>query len=290
MKDFFISYNQIDIQWAEWIAWILEEEGYSTVLQAWDFRPGCNFVLEMDRATKEAERTMPVLSSDFLASNYTPPEWAAAFAQDPESKKKKLLPVKVRSCKPEGLLVAIVHIDIVGLDEDAAKKTVLEGVIAGRAKPESKPHFPAERSIATRPFFPKVDSASELPEPGDLPSGSRLPFLRNAVFTGSEKDLLELANVLLNSKKRGVGITQAAAVTTSPGGMGKSQLAIEFCYRYGRFFQGVHWIQANQDIPIEIAACGTAMELPYWPDKIPEQVDLTLKAWKDSDPRLIVLG
>ena len=28
MKDFFISYNSADQQWAEWIAWQLEEAGY----------------------------------------------------------------------------------------------------------------------------------------------------------------------------------------------------------------------------------------------------------------------
>jgi hypothetical protein len=57
MKDFFVSYNKADA-WAEWIAWQLEEAGYSTVIQAWDFRPGSNFVLEMHRAAQEAERTV----------------------------------------------------------------------------------------------------------------------------------------------------------------------------------------------------------------------------------------
>ena len=51
MPDFFISYNKADREWAEWIAWQLEKDGFSTVLQAWDFRPGCNFVLEMQKAT-----------------------------------------------------------------------------------------------------------------------------------------------------------------------------------------------------------------------------------------------
>ncbi len=31
-KDFFISYNKADREWAEWIAWQLEEEGYTTVI------------------------------------------------------------------------------------------------------------------------------------------------------------------------------------------------------------------------------------------------------------------
>ena len=32
MKHFYISYNSADRQWAEWIAWQLEEAGYTTVL------------------------------------------------------------------------------------------------------------------------------------------------------------------------------------------------------------------------------------------------------------------
>ncbi|MCP4979232.1 MAG: toll/interleukin-1 receptor domain-containing protein [Gammaproteobacteria bacterium] len=55
MKDFFISYNKADRRWAEWIGWELEEAGYSTVIQAWDFKPGGNFVLEMDKAIQAAQ-------------------------------------------------------------------------------------------------------------------------------------------------------------------------------------------------------------------------------------------
>ncbi|RXK82593.1 toll/interleukin-1 receptor domain-containing protein [Chlorobaculum sp. 24CR] len=48
-KDFFISYTSADRQWAEWIAWHLEQAGYSTIIQAWDFHPGSNVILEMQR-------------------------------------------------------------------------------------------------------------------------------------------------------------------------------------------------------------------------------------------------
>ena len=104
MKDFFISYNQADRKWAEWIAWQLEDAGYTTVLQAWDFRPGSNFALEMHSAAQAAGRTIAVLSPDYLSSQYTLPEWAAAFAKDPTSKQGKLLPVRVKECDLEGLL------------------------------------------------------------------------------------------------------------------------------------------------------------------------------------------
>jgi len=43
-RDFFISYNKADKAWAKWIAGVLEENDYSTYLQAWDMRPGDDFI------------------------------------------------------------------------------------------------------------------------------------------------------------------------------------------------------------------------------------------------------
>ena len=36
-SDFFVSYTQSDRAWAEWIAWLLEEDGYRVLIQAWDY-------------------------------------------------------------------------------------------------------------------------------------------------------------------------------------------------------------------------------------------------------------
>ena len=97
------------------------------VIQAWDFEPGSNWVLEMDRATSKAERTIAVLSPAFLESRYAQPEWAAAFRDDPEGDRRKLVPVRVRECQPDGLLGSIVYIDLVGVSEDDARRRVGEG-------------------------------------------------------------------------------------------------------------------------------------------------------------------
>ena len=87
-KDFFISYNKADRTWAEWIAWQLEEAGYSIIIQAWDFRAGSNFVLEMQQAASRARRTIAVLSPEYLASLFTQSEWVATFVQDPTGRSK----------------------------------------------------------------------------------------------------------------------------------------------------------------------------------------------------------
>ncbi len=166
-KDFFISYNKADRRWAEWVAWELEEVGYSTVLQAWDFRPGSNFVLEMDEATREAQQTIAILSPEYLTALYTQPEWAAAFAQDPTGKERKLIPVRVRKSDLRGLLAQIVFIDLFGVDETVARNNLLVGIKSGRAKPSIRPGFPipgtssspssggVQQILPAQPVFPK---------------------------------------------------------------------------------------------------------------------------------------
>lgn len=83
MPDFFVSYAREDEAWAQWIAWQLEDVGYSVVVQAWDFRPGSNFVVQMQRAVTKADRTVFVLSYDSVTKAFPEAEWAAAFAADP---------------------------------------------------------------------------------------------------------------------------------------------------------------------------------------------------------------
>ena len=169
-KDFFISYTQTDRQAAEWIAWQLEAAGYSVVLQAWDFQQGQNFVLAMDRASQEAGRTLVVLSPDFLASRFTAPEWAAAFAKDPTGQRGLLLPVRVKSCNPDGLLGQIVYIDLVGAQsKDEARQRLLAGVDRARRKPETEPDLPA--------LAPDPRHRPHVPEPAwmaDLTAGAEV--------------------------------------------------------------------------------------------------------------------
>ena len=161
MVHFFISYNHADSAWAEWIAWQLEAAGYSTIVQAWDFGPGSNFVLEMQRATAEAERTIAVLSPNFLKSQYTAPEWAAAFAQDPSALQRKLVPVRVQPCEPDGLLAQLVYIDLTNRDETVAATELLNGIRSGRAKPSSPPAFPGNQQGPEPPFPGPTNSDTE---------------------------------------------------------------------------------------------------------------------------------
>jgi hypothetical protein len=185
MKDFFISYNGADKPWAEWIAWQIEDASYSVIIQAWDFRPGSNFVLQMDKAAKQAARTIAVLSQHYLDATYTQPEWAAAFADDPSGVDEKLICVIVQEVELRGLLKQIVHINLVGLDERSARSTLIDGVKAARAKPSKAPIFP--RSNFTRKRNGK-------PFPGLTPLPSAEPPGRLTLSVANpERELIELA-------------------------------------------------------------------------------------------------
>jgi hypothetical protein len=152
-RDFFISYASPDSDWAEWIAWQLEEAHYSTVLQAWDFAAGSNFVLEMDRAATEAKKTIAVISQSYIDSLFVKPEWTVAFARDPMGVARSLLPIRVKPCQLEGMLAQVVYIDLLNIDERGARRRLLEKVGGGRTKPLASPVFPGNpEARIPRPF------------------------------------------------------------------------------------------------------------------------------------------
>jgi hypothetical protein len=171
--DFFVSYNRADRTWAEWIAWQLEEAGYTVVIQAWDFRPGSNFVVDMQQAASAARRTIAVLSPDYMAARFTQPEWTAAFAQDPTGTQGTLLPVRVRAVDLSGLLPQIIYIDLVGLEEATAQATLLAGVQRSRAKPTVAPTFPAStlHRKEDQPEFPHPAPGEHTDKVGTQPMG-----------------------------------------------------------------------------------------------------------------------
>ena len=146
-----------------------------------------------------------------------------------------------------------------------------------------------ERRRGPAPYTPTAPpDLDTLADPGPLPPGHRMPFARNELFTGREGALKRLARGLLHKDGQSTLVTQAVA---GMGGVGKTQLAVEFAYRYGRFFHGVHWLNARETAGMgaEVAACGEAMCLPGWPKELPEQVARTLDAWKRGGRRLVVL-
>ncbi|UBF29071.1 tetratricopeptide repeat protein [Kovacikia minuta CCNUW1] len=276
MKDFFVSYNRHDRAWAEWIAWTLEAAGYTTVIQAWDFRAGGNFVLDMQKAASEAERTIAVLSENYLKSRFTAPEWAAAFAQDPTGEKHLLIPVRIGACEPTGLLGPIVYVDLVGIDEAAAENVLRRSLDENRAKPEQKPRFPGGES-----------SQSDRPKPVFPPSiPSNLPPV-SAIFVGREEELERLHTQLQT------GDTVAISAISGMGGIGKTELAAQYALEQrdmGTYPGGICWLKAREDLGTQIVLFARShLELA-----IPEDLELAAQMaycwnhWRPGNTLLVL--
>ncbi|MFZ5450209.1 MAG: FxSxx-COOH system tetratricopeptide repeat protein [Thermodesulfobacteriota bacterium] len=238
-KDFFISYNKADKAWAEWIAWELEDKGHTCVLQAWDFRAGGNFIAEMDQALRVAQRTIAVFSPDYFSSQYCQDEWTAAF------KKRTLLPILVRQCNIEGLLGPMIYVDLVGVqDTDAARERLFVEIEQRRAKPSSAPRFPGARAAQEAPRFP-----------GALPPIWNLLHRRNPNFTGREQLLEDIRASLAGS-----GAAPLTALC-GLGGVGKTQLALEYAYRFALDYDLVWWVRAEDPLALAGDYAGLAVPL-----------------------------
>ena len=177
--DFFISYTQADGHWAAWIRHVLEVYGYSTLSQAADFEPGEDFLYRMQRATIESSRTLAVLSPQYVRSEFGGLEWRAALAQDPSGERRLLIPVRIEECEPPGLLRTRIHVDLVGLDEDAAQQTLLRGVAgapcSGSSASGTAAHGATTSTSAPRSArapFPGAARASS-PRSGPAPAMAR---------------------------------------------------------------------------------------------------------------------
>jgi TIR domain/NB-ARC domain len=249
--DFFVSYTQADHGWAEWIAWQLEKAGYSTLLQAWDFVPGSDWAHEMQRGTAAARRTIAVLSSAYLESDYGEAEWRVALANDPTGEKGLLVPVRVEPVQPPGLLQTRVYVDLVGLSRQAASERLLKGISQARGRPELEPSFPGPR------LGPQAVDSQEPRFPALRPEITNLPA-RNRNFTG-RAELLEIIRERLQAGSGGAS-TQVSVVH-GLGGVGKTQLVLEYAHWHAAEYDLIWWIPAQRRTTAVAALAALAQEL-----------------------------
>jgi len=296
MKDFFISYNKADKSWAEWIAWTLEESGYSVVIQAWDFRPGGNFVLKMHEAASDTDKTIAVLSESYLNAEYTQPEWAAAFTRDPKGKDRALIPIRVEQCAAGGLLSSIIHIDLVGHSAEKAREAILEG-LKQRGKPSEAPTFPGSpeqtnieisERVAPHPVqFPGSISANSSPEeqpsenPWNVPQG--VPF-----FTGREEVLGKLRQALIEGKAAVLAQRQAIS---GLGGIGKTQTAIAYAARHRSDYAAVLWAvaESRESLMSDFVAIANVLNLPERNIQDQNFVVSAVKRWFEATPDWLLI-
>ena len=138
----------------------------------------------MQKAATDTHKTIAVLSDNYLDAEYTHPEWAAAFARDPQGQQQPLIPMRVQEWTPRGLLGPIPYIALVALSEQAVCVAILRA-FSGRAKPLQCPDFPGTSGGVTPPSPQCV-----APEPVHYPGLSAWDnVIDSMIVTGSGKTI-----------------------------------------------------------------------------------------------------
>ncbi|WP_128432190.1 FxSxx-COOH system tetratricopeptide repeat protein [Streptomyces cyaneus] len=237
----FVSHAGPDSQWAEWVAWHLQEAGYEVELGLWHWRTGDDFVKKMNDAMARCSAVVALFSPAYFApGRYTEEEWTAVVAR-----RDRFLPLVVEPLQ-EGQLPAILagrlSKELHGLDETDAHAALLEAV-RGPAVPAGKPDFPGKPKGKSRAWKRKTPAG---PQPR-FPSGTSDPAVwdlrqrrRNPHFTGRDLVIEEVRRKLLAERQA------AVQALNGTGGIGKTQVALEYAYRFAGQYDLVWWVDAEQ--------------------------------------------
>ncbi|HEU4426878.1 MAG TPA: TIR domain-containing protein, partial [Pilimelia sp.] len=216
--DLFISYAGPDRPWAEWAGWQLEQAGYAVELDVWDWAAGDNVVLRMNDALARAERVLVLCSPVYFErSRFTTDEWTAVMARRPDRDgRHRLVPVRVAPGDPPPILAPLVFRDVFDLGEQRARQELLAAVGGGR-RPTGEPSFPGSAEAEGADAGPRP--------PGTAPVLWNVPP-RDPAFTGREALLGELRERLQGGQR---ALVQALH---GMGGVGKTQLAVEYAHMF----------------------------------------------------------
>ncbi|MDJ0343132.1 FxSxx-COOH system tetratricopeptide repeat protein [Streptomyces sp. H10-C2] len=230
--DLYLSYVPEDRMWADWIQAQLIRAGFRVL--PWD-------TVTSAPGAEVPARTVVLLSAAYLRSTGTRPVWEGPAAGDTLGGRRQLVAVRVGDIRLPATFVDQGLADLVRLDEAHAATALLRAM--GRSAP------PAEQS---------GDSATAGPRfPGTAPRIWNVSP-RNPTFTGR-------GGVLERMRDQLGGGTAAAApqpqILYGLGGVGKTQIALEYVHRFMADYDLVWWVSAEQTELIESALSELAIRL-----------------------------
>src|SRR5947209_911601 len=131
-----------------------------------------------------------------------------------------------------------------------------------------------ERDEEITTFSDTPDSYTSTPPPPIW----NVPHRRNPFFTGREEILAHLYTLLRSSKA--AALTQAQAIS-GLGGIGKTQVAVEYAYRYRDHYQAIFWINATsrEVLSADFVILAALLNLPEQQEKDQDIVKRAVKRW-----------
>ncbi|MGW3017710.1 FxSxx-COOH system tetratricopeptide repeat protein [Streptomyces longwoodensis] len=222
-----ISFAGFNRAWAAWIGDRLERRGLRVVYLRWDAPPEVPLT-DLLRDLSLAEGRVLILVSDwyFLLGPRTHEEWNTALREVVAPDPSRFAAVSLTTAPVPAATAVLAPADLVNIGPEEAERRLLERLDLG--------HEPLPQSTGSRraPRFP-----SAMPEVwGNVPR-------RNTRFTGREP-LLNDAYHLLHGSEPGAGVLTMYGMS----GVGKTQLAAEYVYRFSSEYDVVWWINAEKRV------------------------------------------
>ncbi len=132
-------------------------------------------------------------------------------------------------------------------------------------------------SVFVNPHLPLLRNPG-YPELCPLPPFWNVSFQRNFFFTGQDGLLSQLASMLHSGQK--IALTQPYAIS-GLGGIGKTQLVLEYAYRHRQDYHAVLWGQADthENLIASFVAIASLLDLPQKDEKDQMVIVEAVKTW-----------
>ncbi|MEU8982127.1 FxSxx-COOH system tetratricopeptide repeat protein [Streptomyces sp. NPDC048309] len=223
-----ISFAGFNRAWAAWIGDRLERRGHRVVYQRWD-SPAEVPLVDLLRDLKLAQGRILIVVSEwyFQLGPRTHDEWNTALREVVGPDPARFAAVSVTTAQVPSAAAVLAAVELTNMGADEAERRVLDRLdLPAEPLPESA------EGVRLGPRFP-----ASMPEVwGGVPR-------RNTRFTGREP-LLNDAYHLLQGAEPGAGVVTLHGMS----GVGKTQLAAEYVYRFGSEYDVVWWVNAEKRV------------------------------------------
>src|SRR6266568_2738822 len=115
-----------------------------------------------------------------------------------------------------------------------------------------------------------------------------VPYAQNPFFTGREP-LLRQLHEMLHSK--GVSALSQPQALSGLGGIGKTQTALEYSYRYRHEYRAIFWIRAESEAALNTsyAEIATLLALPEQEASEPDKIVQAVKRWIEQHEQWLLV-
>jgi nucleoside phosphorylase len=147
--DVYISYHVADESWvSETLLPRLEAAGLTVIIDYRDFEIGVPRLVNIERAVERSRHTLIIMTPEWVESDWNSFQGLLASTEDPTGLQQKLLPLKLRPCKPPARIAMLEILDLTNL---ARREAQIERLIQSLAQERGKPQNNVRQTQAAAP-------------------------------------------------------------------------------------------------------------------------------------------